>query len=108
MKEGLDEGHVASDSRGSRAEIADNTRHIRAAIGYGAPAANGGHEQAVAVGSQDVERLVAAADHQLEFARLLILGLHADVIHLAIGRGVGDFDTLLEPLLGGTIRRCQR
>ena len=107
VPEGLNEGHVASNPGGTRAEVADHTRRIRAAIGNGAPAANGGHEQAVAIGSPDVEGLITAANDQFKFTGLLIFGLHADVIHLTRGRSVGDLDALLEPLLGGTIRRGQ-
>ena len=106
VPEGLNEGHVASNPGGTRAEIADHARRIRAAVGNGAPAANGGHEQAVAIGSLDVEGLIAAANHQFKFTALLIFGLHANVIYLAVGRGVGDLDALLEPLLGGAI--CRR
>ena len=106
VPEGLNEGHVASNPGGTRAEIANHTRRIWAAVGNGAPAANGGHEQAVAIGSLDVEGLIAAANHQFKFTALLIFGLHANVIYLAVGRGVGDLDALLEPLLGGAI--CRR
>ena len=107
VEERLGEGDVPGDAGRSGAEIADDTGCIRSTIRNGT-APDGCHEQAVPIGPEDMKGLVTASDHQLELTGLLILGLHTDVIDLAIGRRIGDLDALLKPLQRGPIRRGQR
>ena len=107
VDQGLAEGHVAGDARGAGAEVADHPRRVRTSVGDLPRTADRGHEQAVAVGPEDLERPVAAADDQFELAGLLVLGLDADVVHLAVGRGVGDLDALVGALEGGPVGRRQ-
>ena len=107
VEERLGEGDVPGDAGRTGAEITDDAGRIRSTI-RNDPSTDGRHEEAVPIGPQDMEGLVAASNHQFELTGLLILGLHTDVVDLAIGGRIGDLDALFEPLQRRPVRRGQR
>ena len=107
VEERLGEGDVPGDAGRTGAEITDDAGRIRSTI-RNDPATDGRHEEAVPIGPQDMEGLVAASNHQFELTGLLILSLHTDVVDLAIGGRIGDLDALFEPLQRRPVRRGQR